>query len=627
MPEKTSLILLDEDADWDGESQVVAHWTQLNVPASHESIPQRTEEQAREIKTEYFAWVHDLGRTRVRGKTVIASLKTFDNLSYWWMTSIAVKSPFENDSLYTVFKLRTLERLYLEQNCSGLVYYGNDHALHQTLQGWCREQGHPYKRFRTAKKRAPKETGIRNWLRKSPYWFQAFIYLIKNWYLRYRHIDSIRPDEARQLQKESGATLVTYFPNFDQEKARKGEFFSRYWEGLNPALNRLPFKTYWVWYYFESPAFQFKEAVPLRDLCNQTRPEQRRYFLLEEFLTPGVFLKALKLYMKIYGTGLRLKEAQKAFHLPGSTINFFPVMEKEWKTSLFGNMAIDGAIKIAVFDFMAKILPANPWGLFTWENLPLDFALMSAWRRHRKETRILASQHGFFRTFDLRLYSDSRDFAETGLEAIPLPDKLCVNNREAMGLLQEARFPHEKIAKVEAMRYFNLKGRYHTYKKTAPAKGRILLAIMGITDRENQFQFQLLREAAATGGLQSYSQVFIKPHPGLSPDGLKLVHESNFEFSIKDQPLSDLWPLVDVVYGAHSTGASWEASWYGIPAIAVSAVNSLNLNPLTGLPGVRFVANGPELSEQLKNPQLAEIPEDYFFLNDDLKLWEALLQR
>ena len=110
MPEKTSLILLDEDADWDGESQVVAHWTQLNVPASHESIPQRTEEQAREIKTEYFAWVHDLGRTRVRGKTVIASLKTFDNLSYWWMTSIAVKSPFENDSLYTVFKLRTLER-------------------------------------------------------------------------------------------------------------------------------------------------------------------------------------------------------------------------------------------------------------------------------------------------------------------------------------------------------------------------------------------------------------------------------------------------------------------------------------------------------------------------------------
>ena len=626
MSEKKSLILLDEGAYWKGESKVVAHWTQLNVPASHESIPQRTEQRAREIKTEYFAWVHDLGRARVRGKTVVASLKVFDNLSYWWMTSIAVKSPFGNDSIYAVFKLRALERLYLEQNCSGLVYCGNDHSLHQTLQDWCGKQGHPYKRFRTVKKKVPRETGIRNWLRKLPYWFQALVYLVKNWYLRYRHVDSICPDEARELQKESGATLVTYFPNFDQEKAKKGEFFSRYWDGLNPTLNQLPFKTYWIWYYFESPAFQFKDAVPFRNFCNKTHPEKRRYFLLEEFLTPSVFLKAIKLYLKIYGTGLRLKEAQSAFHFPGSSINFFPFMEKEWKASLFGNLAIDGALKIAVFDFMAKVLPADPWGLFTWENLPLDFALMSAWRRHQKETRILASQHGFFRTFDLRLYSDSRDFVETELDAIPLPDKLCVNNKEAMSLLQEASFPYEKIAKVEAMRYFNLKGRYHIYKKTVPATGRILLAIMGITDRENQFQFQLLREAARAGGLQGYSQVFIKPHPGLSPGGLKPVYESGIKFSIKDQPLSELWPDVDVVYGAHSTGASWEASWYGIPAIVVAALGSLDLNPLTGLPGVRFVTNGPELSEQLENPQLAEIPEDYFFLGDDLKLWEALLQ-
>lgn len=626
MSEKTSLILLDEGADWDGDSRVVAHWTLVNVPPSKESIPKKTEEQALNIKTEYFAWVHDLGRTPVGGKTLVAFLKVFDNLSYWWMTSIAIKSPFESDLLYTVFKLRTLERLYLEQNCSGLVYCGNDRALHQTLQNWCRKLGHPYKRFRTAKKMVPKKKGIRKWLRKFPCWVQALIYLIKNWYLCYRHVISIRPDKAKQLQNEGGATLVTYFPNFDPEKARKGEFFSRYWEGLHPALNRLPFKINWVWFYFESPAFQFKEAVSLRDFCNRTHPDKNRYFLLEEFLTPDVFLKALKLYMKIYWTGLRLKEVQKAFHFPGSKMNFFPIMEEEWKASLFGHLAMNGAIKISVFDFMAKTLPATPWGLFTWENLSWDFALMSAWRRHRKKTRILASQHGFFRPFDLRLYSDSRDFDGTGLEAVPLPDKLCVNNREGMSLLREAGFPPERIAQVEAMRYFNLKGRYHVYKKTMPATGRILLVIMGITDLENQLQFQLLREAVAVGGLQSYSQILIKPHPGLSPDGLKLIYESNFEFSIRDQPLSDLWSLPDVIYGAHSTGASWEASWYGIPAIAVCAANSLNLNPLAGLPGACFVASGADLSEQLKNPQLAEIPEDFFFLGEDLKLWEDLLQ-
>ena len=98
----------------------------------------------------------------------------------------------------------------------------------------------------------------------------------------------------------------------------------------------------------------------------------------------------------------------------------------------------------------------------------MDFALMSAWQRHQKETKILASQHGFFRPFDLRLYSDSRDFNETGGQAIPLPDKLCTNNIEAISLLQKAGFPVEKIAKTEALRYFNLKDRYWIYKKPIP---------------------------------------------------------------------------------------------------------------------------------------------------------------
>ena len=59
MSEKTSLILLDEDADWDGESLVIAHWTKLNVSKSQESIPLRTSEQAQNIKSEYFSFIHE----------------------------------------------------------------------------------------------------------------------------------------------------------------------------------------------------------------------------------------------------------------------------------------------------------------------------------------------------------------------------------------------------------------------------------------------------------------------------------------------------------------------------------------------------------------------------------------
>ena len=48
-------------------------------------------------------------------------------------------------------------------------------------------------------------------------------------------------------------------------------------------------------------------------------------------------------------------------------------------------------------------------------------------------------------------------------------------------------------------------------------------------------------------------------------------------------------------------------SWFGIPVIVVGAVNSLNLNPLLGLPGSYFVTNGDDLIEQLKNSNLVVV--------------------
>jgi surface carbohydrate biosynthesis protein (TIGR04326 family) len=626
MSEKTSLILLDEDADWDGESLIIAHWVKLNVSKSRESIPHRTAEQAQEIKSEYFSWVHDLGRAEINGKTLIASLNIIKNLSYWWMTSIAIKSPFENEALYAVFKLRALEILYFEKKCSGIIYCGNNKALNKTLQTWCQNLGHPYKRIGLKNKMQILPKGIRGWLRKLPYWFQALAFLIKNIFLRYRHVESISAECARQVRANAAVTIVNYFPNIDMKKIKRGEYWSRYWEELHPVLDKLDYKINWVWFYFDSSGFKFEDAISFRDACNRQNSIKNRYFVIEEFLTLDTFLKALSLYLKIYKKGLSLKGVSKVFNFSGSKLNFYPIMEKEWKASFFGNIAMEGAVRIAMFDYMAKVLPASPWGLFTWENLSWDFALISAWRRHQKQTKILAAQHGFFRTLDLRLCSDSRDFCEVGQEAIPLPDVLCTNNVEGVELLQNAGFPQEKIAKTEALRYFGLKGRYQIYKKPLSSKNRTLLVIMGITDQENQFQFELLKEAASNGGMKSYKQIWVKPHPGLSPNGLKPVYESNIDFLIKDQPLSELWSDADVVYGAHSTGATWEASWYGIPAIAAGAFNSLDLNPLSSLPKFCFATNGSELSEQLKNPQLVEIPEDYFFLDEDLKLWKSLLE-
>ena len=115
----SKMVLLDDDAQWDGEKNVTAHWSKFNVPPHQESIPRKTEEKALQIKKDYLAWVYDLGQYKVNGQPLTSYLKLFENLSFWWLTVIAAKSPFRSPHIYQLFKLRAVESLYFEKQCNG----------------------------------------------------------------------------------------------------------------------------------------------------------------------------------------------------------------------------------------------------------------------------------------------------------------------------------------------------------------------------------------------------------------------------------------------------------------------------------------------------------------------------
>ena len=145
MQANSSMVLLDDSGQWNEDARVIAHWSKLNVFPHQESIPQKVEEQALQLKNDYLAWVYDLGRYKVNNQTLPFHLQLFENLSFWWTTEIAAKNPFISPNIYQVFKLRALEQLYLEKGCEGLVYCGNNQIMHQIFQDWCQKIGHPTK--------------------------------------------------------------------------------------------------------------------------------------------------------------------------------------------------------------------------------------------------------------------------------------------------------------------------------------------------------------------------------------------------------------------------------------------------------------------------------------------------
>jgi surface carbohydrate biosynthesis protein (TIGR04326 family) len=624
---KNSLILLDSVVGKKEDTGVVVSWSDMNVSPGIISLPAKTEEQTVDLKGEFLRCLHELGQAEVNGRSLVSHLKIFDNLSFWWLTSVAEKSPFLCESIFQVFKLRTLEKIYENEHCQGLIYHGNNKSLHSVLKAWSQDLGHSYKWVPSSTDNSARSNDgfVRKIIRELPHLLQGIAWLIKKWFDRWRHVNSVQLDSDDPDQTPR-PTIVTFFPNIHLDQVEKGDFRSKYWERFHDYLETKKISVDWVWFYFGSNDLSFEKAVKLKDKCNQKPNSNQRYFLLEEFLSCGGLWKSFVLYLKLRRKAHGMNHLRKAFCFPDSKINFFPIMEDDWNHSLFGIGAIEKIVWAVMFDSMAQKLPASPWGLYTWENQTWERALVSAWKRHRTKSRIIGYEHSSVRLMDLRLFSDPRTYEGKGIEEFPVPDMLGINSSKGLEWMRESGYPSGKTTRIEALRYFGLSGKYGSFRKPTVPTGRKLLMVTGIIKEEACFQIELLKQADEQGGLEKYDQVWIKPHPGLTLDPILKDLKPNFKFTLATRPIIELMEKTDVVYCANSTGASLEAAWLGVPLIILAAMDSMNLNPLFGFPEQSFVKDYTELLSALENPKPIDIPKDYFFLDENLKSWEEVLE-
>ena len=624
----STLALLDEMSEWDDTSIVIAHWNDLNSPSGHVSIPLQVEKHVFELKDDYLSWVHDFGQIQVNGKTVTEHFQVFENLSFWPITFLGEKSPYKCPAIYRILKLRVLDKIYRDNNCRGLIYYGNDPVLHQTLSHWCNKMSHPYQHNPGNEKPGKassieQPTSTQKLLKMLPNVFQACLWLINRWWVRFRHL-KINP--PAQDASENRVTLVTYFPNIDKEKAEDGKFYSRYWEGFHQLLDELPIEVNWVWIYFKQNKIDYREAVRLKDICNRSRPKKYKHYLLDEFLSPKVLWRAVKFYFKIILKARSLGNMKEEFVFPESDLNFYPFLKADWDASFFGSLLRDEVLRIALFDSMAQKLSSGPWSMFTWENQGWELGLVSAWRRHRKNMPVLGYVHSSVRPLDLCMLSDPRTYKGRGIETQSVPDRLAVGTSSGLNLFKQSGYPKDKLFGVEALRYMSLMGQYGSAKKELKSTGRVLLVAPGMTNHETQVHFEMLADAGRQGGLDKYDEVIIKQHPGYPLKNFLTDFNPPFSFSVVDENLNTLWSRVDVVYCPNSPGVSLEVAYLGLPIIIPSPVNSLNMNPLYGLPGIEFISNSDELVEKLDNPSPIDIPEDYFFFDQNLSRWRDFLE-
>jgi surface carbohydrate biosynthesis protein (TIGR04326 family) len=620
--DRTLFVIEGADPPALRQNGVVAYWSTLATTDASFSIPAIVERTGLELRREYLAWVHDLGNAPVKEGLLRKFLIVKDSgLSAWWLNRIADKSPLNSTSIYEVFKLRALEHLYLDQGCNRLVYGGADKRLHRTLKSWCVHLGHAYIWSRSAH-RAKHSTipAAHRWGRRLPHLAQAFAFL--TWKLCARYVPTWLRGRHEEISDDSTdrALIVTYFPNFDLEEARQGHFRSAYWKQLHDLLDELPVAPTWIWIHGDTAQCNFRQAMSWRDLFNAHPTRTDRHFLLEEFATPKALLDAIRSYMRLYLRGLALKSMRRKFILADSTLNFYPMFEREWKSSFFGTAAIDGLLFHSLFDSMIRRLPQQRWGLYVWENQPWESALVGTWHRYQNHP-IIGHQHIAMKPMDLRAISDERTYCEKGRSARPLPDFLAINGRGALDLLRAVQYPEDRLAVVEALRYPHLPRRV----SREDADPRTLLVICGYLESEAVVLLRVLNEAADAIRLAGYARIRIKSHP-FGPASMRFPKlPSALEHEVVSAPLERLWSDAAFAVIANSSTAAVEALYAGIPIAICESEDNFNLSPLYGHPAVPFVTTGEDLAAVLAAPRCALLPDDYFLVSERPNCWKDLL--
>jgi len=616
------LVLLDKGAGHDDPQARIVHWAEMNVPTGHDSLPLLVESQARKLREEYLAWVHDLGEYTLKGRKLREHLAVDQEFSFWWLTSVAAKNALSSPAIYAVFKLRALEKLYLDSGCQGIILYSANRRLHLVLFSWCRKLGQPYKWERQGVSQEPR--GLRERFRLLPPALRAGAYLGRLLWCRRRHLSSIRNIPAGDRQ----ATVVTYFPNIDGRLAQQGIFRSNFWRELHDLIDQT-WKVNWIWIYTQNDEYSFGDSLRLRQRFQEKAQGRAKHYFLEEFLTGRALVKALHLYTKLFWRRFSLRSVRHACHFPGSSLNFWPFMAKDWADSLAGPEALEGCVALMSFRSLVEQLPNQEWGLYLWENLPWERALIAAWEAS-KHGKLIGFQHATLRFLDLRFFEDPRSY---GLEKAPppIPTVLAVDGPGPRQLLSQVGFPQNRMSMVEAVRYMYLSKPVNSYQAVdrvqvnEPKEDHALLVITDNSSNATASQLQLLGRAAQKGGLKDYRKILVKPHPDCPVDEIIRKAAPNLQVEVVRKSLSRLWSQASVVYTSNATSASVEAVKMGLPVLVHVEEDNLNFSPLLGLPGVKHVGTVEELVKELSSIDHTPVRMDYFCLERGLSRWRNLL--
>ena len=611
-----SVLIWDSETEIPKTEKMTVLWKQyvdVDSPQNVVSLPEYIEKNSDRLRNQFLEFVYDIGHSKINGTTIQQHLQIRETFSYWWMTLFASTRWHQSSQITEAIKLLALEELLKDQSWSDLELVSGNRNLTDILAEFCAGQK---KSFHLGSQSQPRKI-------QGKFAIEVMLLSVKAHIVLARQI--VRLWKVTPLRKEQNSSQVMIFDHlirFDTDKVAHGEFASEYWNLLEPIFSKNNVKVSWTHQFVKSEKFP-NQRVAQAFLTKLNKGSRNKHHLFESKPSIKSVLRAAMDYRRLCISGFRIRKISSRFIPKSSSLNLWPLFQKEWNDSLFGTTAIRHCLILSTIEQEISSQSFCPLGIYIMEYQPWEVALTQAWNAagHGKLIGVASAP---IRFWDLRYFSDARSITPVGLETKthiqfrPVPQFLAVNSPISRELLETAGEPTSRVIDVEALMY-----QYLGAHKTDDLNTSSGILVLG--DFFPEMTERILAMVQSWFELnKGHQDIFFKPHPanhhpvsselmsGLIPTAL---------------PLSELFKTCSTVIAPSSSTGSLEAMCSGKHTISILDPTLLNFKPLSSMLDDLFVRNSYELQRamRLATDTNKSVSQQILHLDSSLPNWRSLL--
>jgi len=572
------------------------------------SIPALVESQSGILRQRFLDWVHAVGDYDIGGRSLAQHLLVRPSFSYWWMaTASHTPNLYAADWITDAIKCLALEQWIDAHGFNGSIeLVSSNPGLIEAILGFCRRRKIAFRASKTASSGTTKPA--RNHSGQLFPWISPVAYAAMTLEGMSRH------------HANNGVCVVDNLTYLDFGALRAGNFRSAYWGPLGELVSSQVGGATWIHNFLVTPETPTIRAAR-RVVAQLNSTGSGIHILADSAIGPRVVLRAIEDWRALRAGHQRIARADwlelgKPF---GSAFDFSHWMQPLLSRELLGARAFRNCVRLGMYERVLSEIPRQRLGLYIQENQPWEMALQQAWRA-AGHGAIFGVQHATVRYWDLRNFYSEASLSASGPAALPRPDAVLVNGRQAMDRYLESGYPRSEVLRVEAARYLYLS---RADRIDPPVRENRMILVCGDNVPGSNDRLRSVLESAVKL-LPSDMRFIFRSHPALK---FELGATRAFVHAPVSKPLDELLGEAFAVVTGQTTSVSAEAISIGRRVAVLRDGSALNTSPMFRVGIDCFFSNAEELAALLSRADSKfDKATSFFDLDPHLRAWQAVFR-